>query len=635
METSRDRPSSHRYSILSPDSIDQSSKPYIEKEIREIIMVSPKLAEKVQDIHDNIEEQSNLEIDEITERMDSIARKVANGDTYEYYKLQRSDSDMSQYSDLVDEMISDQIDPALEIQKSEYEILDAIVPNKEVAIINLEMKELERDNRAIGQKTRNYTLTKEEGEKLKAENHKKIEALYIKRSVLPDEEELDYVEKGLASRRMHFFRGKSMNTRIKDPITGASRVRTKQEKEEYVTKKYIGIPVYSDATYPIRNDNSRLEAAEKKVRKYVKNIKSGEIGKEIFGNDHSYTNAVGYLMSLTELNGCPLVATSKFSSVAGEYNVGQMGGSSGGGRDIAFGYQKNGKPVNRVLGNGFAISIPIADYKALRKNNDLIDATMDAPGELTTVNRKIEEVTFTSKIDGKFVKGSLPMILPRFDRDWDDDMTIEKHRQYKTVFNIDKNDYLKFQKLLETVEYPLGELTEHLIKHYGKLLRNIVINSDRREGYKESFVAISNSSQEKGRKKCGDLYDINNDEISMAGRDARTDSSKKKSLYFTQEKLLPTSDNLEDRLTISNQTPINKDLSDTRSNQYDDSSLEESKQEDLVAKVLFTTPEKESTARSISDEDSPLNTMSNLENTLPSIVPSKTVTKSSERAFLR
>jgi hypothetical protein len=362
------------------------------------------------------------------------------------------------------------------------------------------------------------------------------------------------------------------------------------------------VPIYSDATDPIQHDDTMLKNTEKKVREYVADIKSGAVGKEIFGNDTSYTKAVGYLMELTGLKGCPLVATSKFSCVSSEYNVGQMGGSAGGGRGVQFGYQKNGKPVNRALGNGFAISIPLSDYKSLRDSNDLIDATMDAPGELTLVNRKIEEVTFVSKIDGKFVKGSLPMVLPRLDRDWDEDMTREKHDQYRRVFKLEKADYKKFQKLLEEEgEYPLGQLTEHLIRHHGKLMREIVINADRKEGYEGEFVAIRNSSQVKGRQKCGDLDDINNGELNMSARDARTDSSSKKSPYLESEAKEEPQD-LSERLGDHVQgTPIKKKtaMSTTKTSNIKPKKNEDISSSNPAKKLTFSSNQEDK------DDDSP------------------------------
>ncbi|MBU6339164.1 MAG: hypothetical protein KGQ36_04230 [Rickettsiales bacterium] len=596
-----------------------------------------------QDIPDLDEEQSNSFGKEIRARdlelvsgqeIDDLDKSDDEYYDDEYYKLERSDSNMSQYSDLVEEMISDQIDPKQKIKKIEYKIVDAVTQDKEVVSINQKMKELESENRSIGYRTRDSAkgnkITKDEGKKLKAENKKKLKKLIEEREELPEVVELDYVEEDLSSRRMHLFRGKSMNTMIKDPITGERRERTKKEKEEYVTKKYIGIPIYSDATYPIRSEKDELKEAENKVREYVGNIKKGTVGKEIFGNDTSYTNAVEYLMELTGLKGCPLVATSKFSCVAGEYNVGQMGGSSGGGRSIGFGYQKDGKPVNRVLGNGFAISVPISDYKALRDSNDLIDATMDAPGELTLVNRKIEEVTFTSKIDGKFVRGSLPMVLPRLDRNWDD-MTREKHLQYRTVFNLEKKDYKKFQKLLEKEgEYPLGQLTEHLIKHNGRLLRNIAINADRREGYQGEFVAIRNSSTIKGRPKCGDLEDINNDERRMAERDARTDSSSKTSPYLKRENPIQTTAKLEDRLITSTNTPIAKKISISHDIVGDSIVLEHKDREPSIAKALFKSDDKSEKSHNAE----PLDTMSMLERDLPSVAPPKSVGKTSGKKLI-
>lgn len=247
-------------------------------------------------------------------------------------------------------------------------------------------------------------------------------------------------------------------------------------------------------------------------------------------------------MRRTGLRGNPVVATTKFPWVACEYMVGQMGGAAGGDRDTVFGYQKNGKPVNRVMGNGFAISLPLADYRTLRDSNDLIDVNLDIIGRATECNRMIEEVTFASKIEGKHVKGSIPMVLPRLDRNWGN-MSREKHSQYLRVFNLDKHAYEKFQKLLIQSEYPLGQLTEHLIQHHGNLLKELAIITDRRNGYKGKFVATQDSSETGGYH--GDLTDLNNGGKRLATRSARTGSSEKSSPYLTRERSAPSANAYE------------------------------------------------------------------------------------------
>ena len=153
------------------------------------------------------------------------------------------------------------------------------------------------------------------------------------------------------------------------------------------------------------------------------------------------------------------------------------------------------------MGNGFAMSLSLADYKALRDSHDLIDVNLDIVGETTTPNRTIEEVTIVSKIDGKYVKGSLSIVLPRLDRVWAG-MPRAKHAQYLRVFGLHKHKYKEFQDLLKTDEsYSFGRLTEHLIQHHGNLLRDMVITADRNNGYKGKFVATRNPTESEGRPK--------------------------------------------------------------------------------------------------------------------------------------
>lgn len=494
-------------------------------------------------LEEYLESKFEHDLESLTTKMDRLPKAVATADEGEYYRLTRSDSDMSQYSDLVEEMLSDQIGlkPEFVVHKEEYKKMDVIIRNLEIVEIDGKIEKLKSDNKSLGQRASKRATTNKitlaEKKSLQAANYEEKARLEAYRQCLPEEKERDYTGED-AIKRMHLFRGKNLNNQILDLATGALRERTKKEKEEYVTRKYPGKIIYSDGTSTIRNDQDRVIEVEKKVRTYIRGVKAknGEEGKEnkaLFGSDTSYTAAVAYLMRITGLRGNPVVATTKFPWVACEYMAGQMGGAAGGDRDTAFGYQKDGKPVNRVMGNGFAISLSLADYRTLRDSNDLIDVNLDIIGRATECNRMIEEVTFASKIEGKHVKGSIPMVLPRLDRNWGS-MSREKHIQYLRVFNLDKYTYEKFQKLLIQSEYPLGQLTEHLIQHHGNLLKDLAIITDRRSGYQGKFVATQSSS-EKGAYH-GDLTDLNNGGKRLATRSARTGSSEKSSPYLTREK---------------------------------------------------------------------------------------------------
>lgn len=501
-------------------------------------------------------------LEDITGGIEGLAKAVATADDKEHYKLKRSDSDMSQYSDLVDEMLTDQMGTVSMAHQREYDIVDAIERNPLIEKIDEEIKQLRTDNYSLrarsSARAKNNVITKEESKRQQDANKHKSSGLETRKKALPEEQEIDYTD--IADRRTHLFRGKDMNTEILDPSTGLRRVRTKKEIEEYVTRKYAGAPIYSDGVAPVRHDLERTKAVETTTRGYIKGIKDGVEKKSLFGSGTSYSKATGHLMQITGLRGSPVVATSKFPWVGPEYMAGQMGGSAGGGRNTEFGYQKDGKPVNRVMGNGFAMSLSLADYKALRDSHDLIDVNLDIVGETTTPNRTIEEVTFVSKVDGKYVKGSLPMVLPRLDRDWAG-MPREKHAQYLRVFGIDKHKYKEFQDLLKTDgNYPLGRLTDHLIQHHGNLLRDMVITADRKDGYEGKFVATRNPTEVEGRPKCGDLTDLNNGGSKLAKRDARKGSSGKESPYLVRERrevIVDEKDqDLSERLKSSAQTPL-------------------------------------------------------------------------------
>lgn len=471
-----------------------------------------------------------------------LAEEVAVADAKEHYQLKRSDSGMSQYSDLVDEMLEDQL--GTQDAKGRYDVIDVLIPNPEIRRIDAEIAESKGRAISIG---KNKKLTSQEKELQKSANRDRRDALKDRKESLPRESEIDYKEMGLGKRIMHLFRGKNLNNVIRDPETGESRERTKKEKEDYVTKKYDRQTLHSDGTHPIRHDEKKLERSEGIARAFISDVKRKVENKGLFGAGTSYSSAVDRLMQMTGLRGNPMVATSKFPWVAAEYLVGQMGGAAGGDRDTAFGYQKDGKPVNRVLGNGFVISIHLEDYKSLRDSNDLIDVNLDIVGEGIGPNKVIEEVTFASKIPAKNMRGSLPMVLPRLDREWGA-MSHEKHGQYGRIFGLRKESYNYFRNLLQSEgEYPIGQLTEHLIQHHGNLLQKLAINFDRKDGYEGRFVATQNSSG-KGAYH-GDLENLNNGGETLRVRKARTDSAKSSSPYLTREKPVPqTPQQLHERL---------------------------------------------------------------------------------------
>jgi hypothetical protein len=187
-----------------------------------------------------------------------------------------------------------------------------------------------------------------------------------------------------------------------------------------------------------------------------------------------------------------VVASSKIPDVASEYISGKMGGASGQGRSFGCGYFKNKKPKHRCLGNGYAISIELSDYKEMRENNMLIDVNVDVSRGLV-VNKSVSEVTFAGEIPERLVKGSMPMVLPRFDRSWKD-MSQEKKEQYKKIFNIDEKKYKTFQESFSEKTYPIGIILEHLINYHALLLNKIAIRSDREDGYDHKFIVAKHKN---------------------------------------------------------------------------------------------------------------------------------------------
>jgi hypothetical protein len=219
--------------------------------------------------------------------------------------------------------------------------------------------------------------------------------------------------------------------------------------------------------------------------------------------------------------------------VAAEYEAGNMGGAAGGDRAVPYGYTQDKKPVGRVLGNGYAISISMADYVQLRQDGDLVDVNVDV-GKGVKVNQMIEEVTFNAEIPGKMVKGNLPMVLPRFDREYNK-MTEEKQAKYKKVFNLDKEKYNEYRNLFlqkgDETDVPLGIIVEHLIMHHGFLLREIAINSDRSSGLEGKFMIPRNELYQSKN-----INDIRLTGTGLAERNARLDNAKVKTKYIKKTK---------------------------------------------------------------------------------------------------
>jgi len=493
-----------------------------------------------------------------------VARNNQNLNDYlqqsdDHYTLKRSDSGMSQYSDLVDEILDEPQFSDASIKQKECSIVDVICPTPERIQVLKEIKAIESENRRLGQfaaehASEGHKITPEKKNKQQAANNKKKAILQAKKKTLPENTEVNYDEIGINKKKMHLFRGKNLNSKVIDAKTKQQRVRTKKEIEGYVTRKYKGKTLYSDGAESIEDNLEALKKAELETREYFQHIKGHktEDGATIlFNAGTSYDKAVDTLMKKTGLPGNTVVATSKLPWVGSEYMVGQMGGNAGSGRSVNFGYQKDGKPVNRIMGNGFIISLPLEDYRALRESDDLIDVNIDIARGIDP-NRTIEEITFVVKVAGKYVLGSLPMILPRLDRDWGE-MAREKHAQYARVFGLDKNMYKKFKDLLQSEEqYPLGMLTEHLIRHHGSLMRKMAIKIDREGGYQDDFVITRNPQY------YGEVEDINKEGQKLRLREARTGSAGKKTAYLKLE------EKKEPETPQKSQIPRKTDLADTQ-----------------------------------------------------------------------
>lgn len=478
----------------------------------------------------------------------------------EKYTLKKSSSGMSMYSDLVEEILCEQKVSAsdFDLNKKQHKIVDVIEnsENSEKTGYLKEIKKLESDNKKLGHlaSTKNKKISLEEKKRKQSINNQKKTELLNKISRL-ENKEINYLQKDLEEKRIHLFRGKNLNSTLIDPQTKKQRYRTQEEKKDFITKKYVGKTLYSDGTELIKNISEKLKEAVSKIAAYFKSIKRDKNAKgatALFNQGKAYDKTIETLMKKTELTGSPVIATSKLPWIAPEYMVGQMGGNAGNGRSAEFGYQKDGIPINRVMGNGFIISIPVKDYNSLRGNNYLIDVNIDM-GRGVEPNRIIEEVTFASKIEAQYMQGSLPMVLPRLDRDWGG-MSRKKHAQYKKIFGLDKNKYNKFKNLLNQREYPLGELTEHLIKHHGNLMRKIAIKSDRRNNYQGEFVVTRNSLYH------GMVEDINKNGNSLASRGARAESAKKKSPYLEKYAIFTKINTEEHKARMDIDTEINRTI---------------------------------------------------------------------------
>ena len=273
-----------------------------------------------------------------------MANAVATADDKEHYKLKRSESGISQYSDLVDEMLIGQMGAvSLAIQR-EYDIIDAIERNPQIEKIDEEIKQLRSNNCSLrarsSSRAKNNVITKEESKRQQDANEHKISGLETEKKALSEEQEIDYTD--IADRRTQLFRSKDMKTEILDASTGLRRVRTKTEIEEHITRKYAGAPIYSDGVAPVRHSLDKTKDVETTTRGYIREIKDGVQKKSLFGSGTSYSKTTDHLMQITGLKGSPVVATSKFPWVGPEYMAGQMGDSAGGDRNTEFGYQKMG-----------------------------------------------------------------------------------------------------------------------------------------------------------------------------------------------------------------------------------------------------------------------------------------------------
>ncbi len=423
-------------------------------------------------------------------------------DPTKYYSLFKTSSGMTAYTDLVSDMLADQIgeedsdlDDNLDRSK-EYNVSPVKERSKECKDLERELKE------KTSEKLTSIIADKEYPKRAKGETKKAFDSRLKKYqdTAITEDKSIQKIKqvlegaKGVSvdadtseirTKRIQLFRGKCLNSK---PL--GIKERTKKETKEYITKKYQGKRLYSDGGFTVKEVSATYERARAGTREYFRQIKAGEKNTALFNAGVAYNKAVGELMAATKLKGNPVVATSKLPEVASEYIAGHMGGAAGGGRDVAYGYKKDKKPYNRCLGNGFAISIVVEDYIKLREQNDLIDVNVDV-GKGLTANKVIEEVSFAMEIPERMLRGSLPMVLPRFDRPYEE-MSFLKRSQYKRVFGLDEKNYKILQGAFLEDKAPLGKIIEHLIVRHGFLLREITVKGDRKDGYVGTFIVTKN-----------------------------------------------------------------------------------------------------------------------------------------------
>lgn len=484
--------------------------------------------------------------------LDSVHQGIADIVPEDIYNLTRSDSGMSNYTDLLSEIMDDQIGEGVDFEgdrerNNDYELFDVKTKNPKIDEITTSINAAKKPIREEVKKT----LEKKEDGTPKKNNRQCHHTYKQKYQTSPEIEKLrkqlteergkiieDPLSPAQQIQKMHLFRGKALNSKKLDR-DGNLVERDPKEIRNTITSKHKGNALKSDGL--IANPEIE-ENIKNQTRKYLQEIKAKE-STAIFNSGKTYDSAVADLMSRTGAMGNTVVATSKFPWVAAEYEAGNMGGAAGGNRAVAYGYDKTKKPVNRVLGNGYAMSIKMQDYVSLRQGGDLVDVNVDM-GKGTKVNQMIEEVTFNSEIPGEMVAGNLPMVLPRFDRDYDD-MTEEKQRQYKRVFNLDKEKYNKYRGLFDEKNdgqnVPLGEIVEHLIMHHGFLLREIAIKSDRDDGYQGNFLVGKNELFHSSL-----IEDVFLTGENLAARAARKDNAKKRAGYELSSNLSPSKSHIED-----------------------------------------------------------------------------------------
>ncbi len=182
-----------------------------------------------------------------------------------HYTLTRGDSGMSQYSDLVDFILEDQVGIDDKVNEHErYEATYIKVPNPNRSIITEEIKKLDSENRILGKRIRSKSknsVSLEKDERLQKENSNKRQKLKQERKNLPNNSEIDYKKAGLFG-RLSLFRGENVNTKVFDLEKKESRERTKEEREEYATRKVAGKTLYADGTEPIKDDAKKLADTE-------------------------------------------------------------------------------------------------------------------------------------------------------------------------------------------------------------------------------------------------------------------------------------------------------------------------------------------------------------------------------------